>query len=95
MTKIQSETLPRCSSPLSNPITLYIDADACPVKQELYRVAERHARKGVAFKGLPYNVMAGLVPAIHVFAAAWLSRRGWPRHRRAKRRRSSNGHARP
>jgi uncharacterized protein len=31
-------------------ITLYIDADACPVKQEVYRVAERHARKGTAIK---------------------------------------------
>ena len=36
--------------PPSNPITLYIDADACPVKQEIYRVAERHALKGVALK---------------------------------------------
>ena len=27
-------------------IALYIDADACPVKQEIYRVAERHALKG-------------------------------------------------
>ena len=34
----------------SNPITLYIDADACPVKQEIYRVAERHAGKGTALK---------------------------------------------
>ena len=33
-------------------ITLYIDADACPVKQEIYRVAERHALKGVALKVL-------------------------------------------
>ena len=31
-------------------ISLYIDADACPVKQEIYRVAERHAGKGVALK---------------------------------------------
>ena len=31
-------------------ITLYIDADACPVKQEIYRVAERYAQKGVALK---------------------------------------------
>jgi uncharacterized protein len=31
-------------------ITLYIDADACPVKQEIYRVAERHVPKGVALK---------------------------------------------
>ena len=35
---------------LVNPISLYIDADACPVKQEIYRVAERHAGKGVALK---------------------------------------------
>ena len=33
-------------------IALYIDADACPVKQEIYRVAERHALKGTALKVL-------------------------------------------
>ncbi|MBV1696834.1 MAG: DUF188 domain-containing protein [Hyphomicrobiales bacterium] len=33
-------------------ISLYIDADACPVKQEIYRVAERHALKGTALKVL-------------------------------------------
>src|ERR1700683_3123589 len=31
-------------------ITIYIDADACPVKQEIYRVAERHARKSTTLK---------------------------------------------
>jgi len=31
-------------------ITVFVDADACPVKQEVYRVAERHAGKGVALK---------------------------------------------
>ena len=31
-------------------ITIYVDADACPVKQEVYRVAERHALKGAALK---------------------------------------------
>jgi uncharacterized protein len=31
-------------------ISLYIDADACPVKQEVYRVAERRAAKGTALK---------------------------------------------
>jgi uncharacterized protein YaiI (UPF0178 family) len=31
-------------------IAIYIDADACPVKQEIYRVAERHALKGAALK---------------------------------------------
>jgi uncharacterized protein YaiI (UPF0178 family) len=29
------------------PIAIYIDADACPVKQEIYRVAERPTRKGI------------------------------------------------
>jgi len=33
-------------------ISIYVDADACPVKQEVYRVAERHAAKGVALKVL-------------------------------------------
>ncbi len=32
------------------PISLFIDADACPVKAEVYRVAERHALKGTALK---------------------------------------------
>jgi uncharacterized protein len=31
-------------------IAIYIDADACPVKQEIYRVAERHALKGIQLK---------------------------------------------
>ena len=31
-------------------ISIYIDADACPVKQEIYRVAERHAQRGTALK---------------------------------------------
>ncbi|MGD0151955.1 MAG: DUF188 domain-containing protein, partial [Xanthobacteraceae bacterium] len=31
-------------------IALFIGADACPVKQEVYRVAERHALKGTDLK---------------------------------------------
>jgi len=27
---------------MPNPIQIYVDADACPVKNEVYRVAERH-----------------------------------------------------
>jgi uncharacterized protein len=40
------------SSPASQPkpIAIYIDADACPVKPEVYRVAERHALKGAQLK---------------------------------------------
>jgi uncharacterized protein len=32
---------------MSQPIAIYVDADACPVKAEVYRVAERHLGKGV------------------------------------------------
>jgi uncharacterized protein YaiI (UPF0178 family) len=39
------------NSPLrSQSISLSISADAHPVKQEIYRVAERHAGRGVAIK---------------------------------------------
>src|SRR5580704_17693306 len=31
-------------------IALYIDADACPVEEESFKVAERHALKGTALK---------------------------------------------
>lgn len=31
-------------------ISIFVDADACPVKPEIYRVAERHAAKGTALK---------------------------------------------
>ena len=37
-------------APQPKTISIYIDADACPVKQEVYRVAERHALKGTAMK---------------------------------------------
>jgi uncharacterized protein len=37
-------------APQPKPIAIYIDADACPVKQEVYRAAERHALKGAALK---------------------------------------------
>jgi len=35
----------------TNPTRIYVDADACPVKEEVYRVAARH--------GLPVSVVAG------------------------------------
>ena len=36
--------------PAAKPIVLYVDADACPVKQEVYRVAERFVLRGTALK---------------------------------------------
>ncbi|MBV9064723.1 MAG: YaiI/YqxD family protein [Methylobacteriaceae bacterium] len=32
-------------SEAARPISIYVDADACPVKNEIYRVAERHGLK--------------------------------------------------
>jgi uncharacterized protein YaiI (UPF0178 family) len=34
----------------TKPIVLYVDADACPVKQEIYRVAERFVLRGTALQ---------------------------------------------
>ena len=39
-----------------NTITIYIDADACPVKQEVYRVAERHGVKVIVVSNSPIAV---------------------------------------
>jgi uncharacterized protein len=44
------------SPPPSNPITIYIDADACPVKHEVYRVAGRHGIKAIVVSNSPIAV---------------------------------------
>ena len=51
-------------------ITLFIDADACPVKQEIYRVAERHALKGAALKVFVVTNSPIAVPR-DVFVGRW------------------------
>ena len=38
------------------PVTIYVDADACPVKNEVYRVAERHGIKVVIVSNSPIAV---------------------------------------
>jgi uncharacterized protein YaiI (UPF0178 family) len=43
-----------CAVP--NPIQIYIDADACPVKNEVYRVAERHGLKVFVVSNAPIMV---------------------------------------
>ena len=35
---------------MAKPIDIYVDADACPVKAEIYRVAERYNLKGDSLK---------------------------------------------
>ena len=71
--------------PELNPTRIYVDADACPVKDEIYRVATRH--------GLPVSVVAGNFirvpqdPLIERIAAGsgmdaaddWIAERAGPR----------------
>jgi uncharacterized protein YaiI (UPF0178 family) len=42
--------------PPDKTITIYVDADACPVKQEVYRVAERHSLKVYVVSNSPIAV---------------------------------------
>lgn len=71
----QSDTAP------ANAITIYVDADACPVKQEVYRVAERHGLKvyvvsnsGVAVPRDPM-IERVVVPAGPDAADDWIAER--------------------
>ncbi len=41
---------------MSEPIAIYVDADACPVKAEIYRVAERHGVRVVVVANQPIAV---------------------------------------
>jgi uncharacterized protein YaiI (UPF0178 family) len=41
---------------VTRPITIYVDADACPVKNEVYRVAGRHGIKVVIVSNSPIAV---------------------------------------
>lgn len=41
---------------MSKPIEIYVDADACPVKNEIYRVAARHGLKVLVVSNSPIAV---------------------------------------
>jgi uncharacterized protein YaiI (UPF0178 family) len=45
-------------------LTIYIDADACPVKDEVYRVARRYALRVVVVANAPLRVPGGLVEMV-------------------------------
>jgi uncharacterized protein YaiI (UPF0178 family) len=69
-------------------IALFIDADACPVKPEVYRVAERHALKGTALKvfgvtnspiAAPHDIFIGGRPDAKTGVHFW-----WPPADRAR-----------
>jgi uncharacterized protein len=63
------------------PITIYIDADACPVKEEVYRVAERYGLKTFvisnAYFRVPRNPMIEQIVVSDGFDAAddWIAER--------------------
>ena len=40
----------------ANPITVLVDADACPVKEEIYRVAQRHRTAVRVVSNSPFRI---------------------------------------
>src|SRR5690606_15986180 len=69
----------------SAPIRILVDADACPVKEEIYRVAARHRVRVSVVSNSPFRVPVGpLVERVVVhggFDAAddWIAQRADPR----------------
>jgi uncharacterized protein YaiI (UPF0178 family) len=41
---------------MTKPVDIYVDADACPVKEEVYRVAFRHGLKAIIVSNSPIAV---------------------------------------
>lgn len=66
------------------PITIYVDADACPVKDEVYRVAGRYGLKvfvvANAFLNVPRDPLIErvVVPAGPDIADDWIAERAGP-----------------
>jgi hypothetical protein len=69
---------------LTDPIAIYIDADACPVKTEIYRVAERYGIKvyvvSNSYMNVPRNPRIEQVVVSDSFDAAdnWIAERVGP-----------------
>jgi uncharacterized protein YaiI (UPF0178 family) len=67
--------------PPDKSIVIYVDADACPVKQEVYRVAERHGLKVYVVSNSPIAVPREalieriVVPAGMDVADDWIAER--------------------
>ena len=47
---------PHEADPATRPITILVDADACPVKEEIYRVAERYGAHIRVVSNSPFHV---------------------------------------
>ncbi len=69
---------------MSKATSIYIDADACPVKTEVYRVAERYGLKvyvvSNSYLGVPRSQLIELVVVSDSFDAAdnWIAERAGP-----------------
>jgi uncharacterized protein YaiI (UPF0178 family) len=64
-------------------LTVYVDADACPVKDEVYRVARRYAMRVAVVANAPLRVPAGPLVELVVrpgFGAAddWIAEQAGP-----------------
>src|SRR5438552_10111985 len=64
-------------------LTVYVDADACPVKDEVYRVARRYALRVAVVANAPLRVPAGALVELVVrpgFGAAddWIAEQAGP-----------------
>jgi uncharacterized protein len=70
------------TSPAPRPPTIFIDADACPVKDEVYRVAGRYALPVKVVANAPMRVPGGLVEMVVCtgFGAAddWIAEQAGP-----------------
>ncbi len=66
------------------PILIYVDADACPVKQEVYRVAERHGLKVYVVSNSPIAVPREPMIERVVVAAGMDAADNWIAERAAK-----------
>ncbi len=71
--------------PPSSPLTILVDADACPVKDEVYRVARRHGARVFVVSNSPFRVpdspLVSRVLVSDAFDAAddWIAERADPR----------------
>lgn len=67
------------------PVSVYVDADACPVKEEVYRVAGRYGVRVLVVSNSPIAVPASpliervVVPSGPDVADGWIAERAGPR----------------
>jgi uncharacterized protein YaiI (UPF0178 family) len=67
------------------PLTILVDADACPVKDEVYRVAARHGARVFVVSNAPFRIpdspLVTRVLVSNAFDAAddWIAERAGPR----------------